>query len=136
LEFEKMKKIVSFITAMFLFSSTCLADCDFSKDIKVNQDGSRTYSLGCHIKVGQIIQDNATKTQQIKDLQKAVTLKNSALQISDKRADDWMNTALKLEENVQKIDTLKKQNEWISFSLGALTVIGAGIAAAQLSRTR
>jgi hypothetical protein len=128
-----MKKIISLMLAMSLFSSACLATCDWSKIVK-NADGTYTYSQALNLCVGQTVQDNVTKAQQITDYTKALTLKDLAITKSDARADLWMSTSLKLEENVQKVDTLKRDNEWIFFGLGALTVIGAGMAAAQLSR--
>lgn len=129
-----MKRIVSIVAAMSLFSNVCFAECDFSTGVTANADGTRTYTKECHVKVGQLVQDNATKDQQINDLNKAITLKDLSITTADQRADNWMNTSLKLEENVQKMDSLKNTNQWIYFGLGVLTVFAAGMAASQLSR--
>lgn len=124
-----MKKILSIVLLISMIPSMCFGDCDFSVGIKPLADGTYSYSKVCHQEVG-------TMVQQISDLQKAVDLKTSALQISDTRAQNWMDTSLKLEGQVQKVDSLEKSNEWLWFSLGVLTVIGAAVAASQISHVR
>jgi hypothetical protein len=128
-----MKKIVFLVVLFCMISNPVLAACDFSHLVH-NPDGSVTYPAAAHLCVGQLVQDNATKDQQIVDYKKALTLKDLAVTAADARADLWLNTSLKLEGTVQNIDKLKKDDQWISFGLGALTVIGAGLMAAQLSR--
>jgi hypothetical protein len=127
-----MKKLTALIAAISFFSNVCFADCDF-KDLVHNPDGTVTYSKADHVCVGKLVQDNATKTKQLDDLNKAVQLKDLTLATANKRADDWMNTSMKLEENVQKADTLKRDDFWISFGLGVLTTFAAGMAAASLT---
>ena len=129
-------KIISLVAILTMLSNTAFADCDFSKGVTANPDGTRTYTKECHIAVGNLVQDNAVKTQQVQDLNQAITLKDLAITKSDQRAQNWMDTSLKLEENVQKMDSLKKENEWIYFALGVLATGMAGIAAAQLSRSK
>lgn len=130
-----MKKLISIIAAITLFSNLAFADCNF-KDLVHNPDGTVTYSKADHICVGQTVQDNATKAQQIDSYKKAIDLKDLAITKSDARAQNWMDTSLKLEDNVQKMDSIKKQNEWIYFVLGVVATSLAGITAAQLSRAR
>ena len=93
-----------------------------------------TYSRADHVCVGQLIQSNSTKDQQIIGYKKALDLKDLAITNADERAKKWMDTSLRLEDNIQKIDSIKKQNEWIYFGLGVLATGLAGITAAQLSR--
>jgi hypothetical protein len=126
-----MNKFLSLTLAFSLFSNIALADCDFSRGISPNADGSYTYTKECNLKVGQIVQDNKTKDQQIQDLNKAVDLKTLATQKADQRADLWMNTSLKLEDSVQKVEAYKKQNEYVAFGLGIL----AAFAAAELANS-
>jgi hypothetical protein len=128
-----MKKLISLIAAISFASNVCYADCDFSKGITKNADGTYTYTQECNRKVGQTVLDNTTKAKQIDDLNKAIQLKDLTLTTADKRADDWMNTSMKLEENVQKMDTLKRDDFWIAFGLGVLTTFAAGMAAASLT---
>ena len=128
-----MKNMICLIAAMSMTSNICFADCDFSKGITKNADNTYTYTQECNRKVGQTVQDNAVKAQQIDDLNKAIQLKDLTITTADKRADDWMNTSLKLEANVQKANTLQKDADWISFGLGVLTTFAAGMAVAQLT---
>jgi hypothetical protein len=128
-----MKKIVYLLVAAMTFSNTCLADCKFN-DLVHNSDGTVVYSKGDHICVGQLVQDDAVKTQQVQDLNKAITLKDLAQTKSDARAQNWMDTALKLESNIQKVEGLEKSNEWIFFGLGVITTGLAAITASNLAR--
>jgi uncharacterized protein involved in high-affinity Fe2+ transport len=127
-----MKKSISAVLGIIFLGNAALADCDFST-IKVNPDGSRTYSLAQHICVGQAVQANTTKDLQIQDLTGAVNLKDIALKAADQRADTWMNADLKLESNIQSIDKNKKDNEYLAFGLGILVTYLAVSAAAKLS---
>jgi hypothetical protein len=126
-------KIVFLVVAICIFSNTAMAGCDF-KDLIHNTDGTVTYSKADHICVGQLVQSESTKDQQITDYKKALDLKDLAITKSDARAQLWMDTSVRLESTVQSVDKLKKDNEWLYFSLGALTVIGTGFMAAQLLR--
>lgn len=127
-----MKKILSIVAALSLFTNVAVADCDFSKVVK-NSDGTFTYTKELHICVGQLVQDNTTKDLQIKDYLQAITLKDLAITTADKRTQLWMDTTFKLEDNIQKMDSFKSTSNWIYFGLGALTIIGAGMMAAQLT---
>lgn len=128
-------KIVSLILSVAMASNVAFADCSFS-NLTHNPDGTVTYSKADHNCVGQLVQDDKTKTQQVQDLNKAITLKDLAITKADERAQNWMDTSLKLEQHVQTVDSLKKQNEWIYFVLGVVATSLAGITAAQLSRAK
>lgn len=128
-----MKIILSIFVSIIFLTTNLFADCQFSTGIKPGPNDTFIYSKDCHLKVGQIVEDDKVKSQQVEDLTKAIALKTSALNLADKRADDWMDTSLKLEKNVQDIDNLKKENEWIYFGLGALTVIATGFSVASLT---
>lgn len=121
------------ILAALLFSNFAFADCDFSKDIKPLATGHYDYSADCHLKVGQLVQDNATKDKQLGLLNQSITLKDLAITKSDERVDLWQRQTFTLEDRIQKVDDLSKRNQWLWFILGALTVSAAGITAAQLS---
>lgn len=87
-----MKTTISLILIFSLISQYVSADCDFS-DLVHNKDGTVTYTAADHICVGQLVQDNATKTQQIQDYVKALTLKDLALNDADKRTQLWLDTS-------------------------------------------
>jgi hypothetical protein len=127
-----INKIVSLVAAFTMFSNVAFADCTFS-DLKHNADGTVVYSAQDHVCVGNLIQDDAIKTKQVQDLNKAITLKDLAITKSDARAQLWQDTSLKLESNIQSIDSYKSYSNWAYFGLGVLTIIGAGMLAAQVS---
>lgn len=120
-----MKKIFSAIVIAALLPWSCYANCDWTQ-IKKNSDGTYTYSEQLHLCVGQLVQDNKAKDQQIQDLNKAITLKDLAIKEADARADNWMLTSKNLEDRLQKVDSIEKKNEWVYFGLGIL-VTGAAV---------
>lgn len=126
-----MRKLFFWVMSLCLFANSAFADCDWTQ-IKDNGNGTYNYSKELHICVGQTVQDNKIKDQQVKDLNQAIQLKDLVIQKADQRAQLWMDTSFKLEDNIQKMDSLKKTNEWLYFGLGALTVLGSGFMAAQL----
>ena len=115
-----------------LFPTSAYGDCDFKTGITLGPNKTFIYIEACHQKVGQLVQDNANKTTQITDLTKAITLKDLALKDSDKRASDWMDTSGKLEDRLQKVDSLQKHNEVLYFIGGVLVTCAAAYAAAKL----
>lgn len=131
-----MKKVVALVAALALFSSTCFAECDFSTGAVRQADGTYQYTKECHIKVGELVQGAKIKDEQIQDYKKAIELKDLTIQKADQRTQLWIDTSMKLEDNIQKIQSYRGRNEWIYFGLGALTVFAAGMAAAQLTGRR
>jgi len=129
-----MKKIVSVVLALSLFSTSAMAECDFSTGINKNDNGTYTYSRECHIKVGEMKQDLEIANKQVEKLNKALDLKDLALTKADQRADLWMNTSFKLEDRVNTIDEMRKTNQWLYFGLGALAMFAATYAASQSLR--
>lgn len=125
-------RLTSFLLAL-LFTFQVLADCDFKTGISPNQDGSYRYVKECHILVGQMKAKLESTDQATQDLLKAIQLKDQALKTADERTQLWMDAALKLEKREESIENLRKQNDWMYFALGALTVFGSGVMAAQLS---
>lgn len=121
-----------FVIFCLLIPNTGWADCDFSKGITPGPNKTFVYTEACHQKVGQVVKDNQSKTAQIADLTKAITLKDLALTDADKSKQNWIDTSGKLEDRLQKVDSLQKTNEWVYFGLGVLTTFLAGIAAAKL----
>lgn len=124
-----MKKILTILLVMAM-PLQALADCDFAKDIKDNQDGTYTYTRDCHIEVGKRIKKLDLATQQIDELNKTIELKDLALVKQKERADLWMNTSLQMSDKLQSYDKTNSFNQWLYFGLGvaatALSVWGAG----------
>lgn len=130
-----VKPCIAVLAAVSLFSNIAFGNCAFD-DLKHNADGTVTYSNADHVCVGNLVQDDKTKTQQVQDLTKAITLKDLAITKADARAQLWQDTDLKLEQNIQNIDKAEKTNQWMYFLLGVLSVVAAGVAANQVSHIR
>ncbi len=118
-----MKKISLFILLFFL-PQTVLSNCDWTQ-IKKNSDNTYTYSEELHLCVGKLVQDDKVKDQQIIDLTAAIQLKDLAIKMSDERVSLWEKTADDEMSRLNTIEKDRKTSDWISFGLGALTVIGA-----------
>lgn len=129
----RLKNLVISLMAFCTFSQSVLADCDFSTGITKGPNKTFTYTEACHQKVGALVQDDKIKTQQLDDLNKAITLKDLALKDSDQRAQDWMNTSGTLEKRVQEIDKLEETNKFLYFGLGVLATGFAAYTAAKLT---
>lgn len=129
-----MKILTSLILVISMMSNLAFADCDFKTGITPGPNNTFVYTEECHKKVGLMTKQLVNQTQQIADLNKAIQLKDLALDYSNKRTELWMDTTFKLEQNQESIESMRKKNEWLFFALGALTVFGAGVMAAQLSR--
>lgn len=126
-------KYLTLLVIFSLLSNLAKADCDWSK-IKKNSDNTYTYSEELHLCVGSLVQDNKVKTQKIADLTKAISLKDLAIQASDTRANLWMDTSSKLEDRLQKVDSLSSKNSILYFGMGVATTFLAAWAAARLVR--
>lgn len=129
-----MKKIVSAIMLLCFVSNVAFADCDFSTGITPGPNKTFVYSEECHLKVGQLVQQNTTLLAQVGDLTKAITLKDLALTKADERTQLWMNTSDQLTDRITKIDEVYKKNEWIYFGLGVLSILGAAYVVKAVAR--
>jgi len=134
-------KILSLILALSLFSSYSFGltvttndgtRCDFST-IKANADGTYTYSATQNSCVGKIVQDSATKDQQLADLYKAITDYKLTIQTDEQRIQNLMLTLGQVNERINKAESLQKDNDKLAFGLGVLTTFLAAEAAAKLS---
>jgi hypothetical protein len=114
-----------------LASNSVFADCDWTK-IKDNGDNTYTYTKDLHLCVGQLERNNKIKDQQIDNYKKAIELKDLALNISDDRANKWMNNSLSLESKLIEVNNLQNKNNFFYFGLGVLATIGAGFMTARL----
>lgn len=127
-----MKKIITNLFLFLFLCNTCLADCDWSKGISPGLNNTYVYTEECHLEVGKLVQDAKIKDQQIKDLNKAIELKDLAIKLSDDRATLWSHTSTTLENRLQKVDSLEKSNEWLYFGMGVVSTFLASYAAAKL----
>ena len=128
-----MNKVISSLLLICFTSNIALADCDFKTGITPGPNKTFIYSEECHLKVGQLVQDNAVQLAQIADLNKAITLKDLAITTSDSRIALWSSTSDNLEQRLQRVDSMQSKNEFIYFGLGILATIGVGFAVAKLA---
>lgn len=126
-----MKKISILLIYSLFASNISIADCNWS-GIKKNNDNTYSYSEELHICVGELVRNDKIKNEQITNLNKAISLKDLAIETSDKRANMWMDSSLKLEDRVNKIDSMQKTNNFLFFGAGILTTILAGFMTAKL----
>ena len=127
-----MKIVAVSLLLLSFISQSALGDCDWSKGITPGPNNTYVYSEACHLEVGKLVQAVKTKDAQIADLTKAISLKDLAIDYSDKRIQLWQDTNFKLEDRLSKIDSLERTNSWLYFGLGAITVLGAGFMASRL----
>lgn len=120
-----MKKFVIFIICATLIYSPTYADCDFSKDIQKQADGSYNYTKDCHIEVGKKVDALSKREQQVEKLEKAIDLKDLALDKAHERIDLWRETSYKIEDRANAMEQMKKNNELMYFALG---IVVTGIA--------
>lgn len=130
MRFWMLSKIIAIIT-MICIPMQSLA-CDLNNDVKVNADGSRTYTMDCHIFVGKLYKKEKLLEDENDELNKALDLKDLAISKQRQRADEWMNTSTQINEKLMQYDSASRTSAWIYFGIGVLTTIGAGYMASQL----
>lgn len=127
-----MKKIISSLLLLILFSNLAFADCDWKTGITPGPNHTFVYSEACHLAVGQLVQDSAVKDKQISDLTTALDLKNAALVIADQRTALWEKTS---DDELQRLNTMQADqhhDNTLSFALGVATTFLAAYAAGQV----
>lgn len=127
-----MRKFIAILIIACLMPISAFADCDFKTGITKNDNGTYTYTRECHIKVGEIRQDLDIANGQNLKFTKALELKDLALSKSDQRADMWQQTAFKLEDRINTIDSYRTSNQWLMFGFGMVSMFAASYAASQL----
>lgn len=127
-----MKNFICSILILCISQSAfCSPNCDWTQ-IKKNPDNTYTYSATLNLCVGNLVQDDAVKTQQVADLTKAIQLKDLAIQMSDSRVALWQKSSNDELDRVTSIESNQKHNDILYFGLGLLTAIGAAYAAGQV----
>lgn len=116
-----------------LFSQISMA-CNFSTDIKENSDGTFTYSRACHVQVGKTQKELSLRQEQVKELNAAILLKDSAILKYEERTLLWMETSYKLNDRLQSYERHKETNNWILIGTGFAAAILATWAAGQAVR--
>lgn len=134
-------KLTNLILTILLVSNVSLGKtiitndgtvCDFST-IRANSDGTYTYSATQNSCVGKIVQDSATKDQQLADLYKAITEYKLTIQTDEQRIQALMLSLSQIGARLDKAESLQKSNDKLAFGLGVLTTLAAAEAMAKLS---
>lgn len=125
-----MNRMLSAVICMVMaFNSTAFALCD-AKDIVKQDDGSYKYSKECHLEVGKTFGALEKREQQVQLLEKTIELKDLALDKSYERIENFRESTYKLEDRVNAMEEMKKNNEILYFVLGivvtGVAVYGAG----------
>lgn len=126
-----MKKIISLLLLICLFSTSAFSDCDWT-GIKELPDGGYEYSPTLNLCVGQLVQDSKVKDQQISDLNKAISLKDLALTTADQRTLLWQKTS---DDQLNRLNTIQAdqaRSGWIYYALGAASMFLGAYAAAKI----
>lgn len=105
-----------------MFCQSSLA-CDWTT-IKKTPDGF-LYSTECHLKVGQLVKNEALYKQQVDELNQALSLKDLALTKADERIRIWRDESYKQYEFNHKYQSFSDTQKIIYFSLG---IVFTGIA--------
>lgn len=126
------QKIISLVVLSLLTSQVSYADCVWSRDIKENQDGSYTYTRGCHVQVGKNNKELDLRKQQVEELNKTIELKDLALVKQEERVNLWMDSTLKMNDKIQSYESLRSTNQILYFGLGILVMSAAVWGAGQL----
>lgn len=120
-----MKKFVSLILAISLFSNIAMANCEWATGVK-KVEGGYLYTPECHGRVGILVKDLEDREKEVINLRKGLELKDLALAKSDERIMLWRNESYEQFDRLQKQSELARKNETLWFVLG-IVVTGAAV---------
>lgn len=126
-----MKIHLNLFLILCVVCNSVFGTCDWTQ-IKKNADNTYTYTEALHLCVGNLVQDNKVKEQQISDLTQAISLKDLTIQKSDARANMWMDTSVKLEDRFDKVESMQKTNTLLTIGGTVLAVVLVGSMTARL----
>lgn len=112
-----MRNLIAILITITFSFNVAFANCDFATGITENADSTYTYTLGCHLRVGQDQERLRISLLLNKTLEQALKEEKEALAIANKRIELWKSTSEKLEDKVVKMEKLQKKN-------GKLMLIG------------
>jgi hypothetical protein len=117
---------------MSLICNTTLASCNWSEDVRKNQDGSFSYSRGCHVEVGASLEELDLRRRQVDELKKSVELKDLAISYSEQRTQLWIDSSIKMNERLNQHEATRANSGWIYFGVGVAVTVLSVWAAGQL----
>lgn len=108
------------------------AECDYKNDIKKNTDNTYTYSVDCHKKFGSTLEELEIRKEQLENTGRIITLKDLAVQDYERNVSLWKNTALDLNNRLEKIEDTRSTDKTLYFVLGVATTVLSVYAASKL----
>jgi hypothetical protein len=102
-----------------LGSQVAMADCDFSTGVQSSGTGY-LYTKECHKKVGKLVEDADKREKQVEHLEKALDLKDLALNKADERNGLLRESLYKVEDRVNTMEKLQESNKVLYFIGGVL----------------
>lgn len=126
-----IKRILLLISINVLLINSVKAECNPKTDIyEDSKTGRFSYSLDCHLEFGKLRQTDKDRQEQIAHLEKAIQMKDLALDIADKRIENWKDATYKMEDRILKLEKTNDNMKALYFGLGiivtGLAVWGAG----------
>lgn len=113
------------VIALFLIITTSgFAECNLATDIK-KVEGGYLYSVDCHLLNGKVYKELDARREQVDKLEKAIELKDLAIDLQVKRVDLWQRTADSMENKLNHYEKLSTLDRVFHFTLG---VFATGIA--------
>lgn len=125
-------KISCLVISMSLISNMAFASCNWSEDVKKNQDGSFSYSRGCHLEVGASLEELDLRRRQVEELKKSVELKDLAISYSEQRTQLWIDSSTKMNERLNQYEAARANAGWVYFGVGVAVTVLSVWAAGQL----
>lgn len=125
-----MKTIMVIIIAITLFTQTAFAKCEW---YTVKQMGDRYgYTIECHLEVSNMIKDIGDYKVQVRELKKAVELKDLVIQKSEERLNLWKEQSYTQHDKLQKAYSWRSMENKLHFFGGVAMAILCVWAAGQL----
>jgi len=123
-----MKNLIVCMAMIGLLTNSAIS-CDWSTIKK--QDSEYVYSADCHKEVGKLVgkvekleRANLERQKEAESLNKAIELKDLALNKADERIMNWRNETYNQHERLLRQEKLAKYNDWLYFGGGVgLTIL-------------
>lgn len=111
--------MIKAVIIFLLVIQSAFAECDWSK-IKKNEDGSYIYPKDLHLCVGKLVENEKDRIAQVESLNKAIELKDLAIQKTENRAESWRTAAYSLEDRISSQQRYSVYRDWAFFGMGIL----------------
>lgn len=111
------------LTNQALAADVCNPKVDIYEDSKT---GRFSYSESCHVEFGKLRQTEKDRQDQVVHLEESLKLKDLALDLSNKRIENWQEATYKVEDRLLKMEKTSETVKMLYFGLG-IVVMGAAV---------